>query len=242
MGTVWLAKYKYYLLAIVVIAAALGGYGLWATRRSSAVTTAKPPASVVISEENGGFVITNNLRIIGRIKKNADLDHLRLLRQVGSSIFIAAYPPINPESYTLFDTPAPRAVLVDILNSHPTVIQHAGRLVGDVSPDGRQIAWLEYGDKERRIIVQGKDSNQEQTFTVPPEFNQFGDVLFSPDGAQIAYAAAVGFPSRERGAALEIDLQSGQTKQIGASKGDNSYVRIKGWKSNNEVELVEVKK
>ena len=136
---------KKYLLPAIISSLLLGliGYIIWrdaSGRSNSPAPTAQSASSISIVQNGEVFVVRNDLRPIGSIKKGKNVDHLRLVRQAGTVIFMAMYQPANPESYTLFDTPAPQVVSLDILNQHTESLQRENLLVGDVSPSGQQVA------------------------------------------------------------------------------------------------------
>ena len=105
---------------------------------------------------------------------------------------------------------------------------------------------MDINNSETRIVITMDDNiigiqdfqgNIIQKFEVLPEYEQFGDAIFSPDEKKIAYGATQADPyGKERGAIYIADIESGkQTKYKQATSG---YYQINGWKNNNEPDYI----
>lgn len=70
------------------------------------------------------------------------------------------------------------------------------------------------------------------------KYGQVGDVHFSPNGAKLAYAAAVGDPEKESGAVYVIDIATGKQTRIAETK-KSGYFHVNGWKDAIAVDYSE---
>lgn len=99
----------------------------------------------------------------------------------------------------------------------------------DASPDGMWTAWTSQ-DTEHKIYVlpaPGNESGVMKIFNVDEMYGQFGDVKFSPDGKQLAYAAIVANPEEEFTAIYTIDIAT--EEQTTVLEGLGGPDQIVGW-------------
>ena len=114
-------------------------------------------------------------------------------------------------------------------------------LAEDISPD-EELAVLGRSDTPGpqsvlSVVVRSIGSEEEIDYPVADqEYNQLGDMRFSPDGSKVAYALARGVPGSEAGAVYMLDIESGQQKLVAKTDKPNTYMRVSGWKDTTTVE------
>lgn len=102
----------------------------------------------------------------------------------------------------------------------------------DVSPDETMVASVD--TKNNKIIITTVATGKQSTFSVLPEFGQYGDVKFSPDSTKFAYAAAVGDPQNESGKVFKVDIKSKNWEAV--ARSTKSSMNVLGWKDNDTVD------
>jgi len=103
----------------------------------------------------------------------------------------------------------------------------------DVMPDDSLIAYVVNEDAAGKGIVTLDPSSNLQKFypiTPPAPYTIIGDLHFSPDGQELAFALAASNPDKERGAVYRLNLKTGKTTLVATTAAaDNTYLRIHGW-------------
>lgn len=197
------------------------------------------PSLVPVTIEQNGTAVT--------VRANGQILHAftgkpgeiySLFQEDQKYAYIAIRPPVlngyllyPPGFYTVYRIDLATGSDFKDLSRQDTALQA-------VSPDGKYAAYAEYG-AQKNVVIKEIDSNQGWNVPVPAEYGQFGSTHFSPDSQQLSFAAAVGFPGKERGAVFIVDLKNEQVRLIAQSKAADSYFSVNGWKSNNTVDYAE---
>lgn len=109
----------------------------------------------------------------------------------------------------------------------------------DVMSDDSLIAYVVSEDPRGKGIATVEPKTGLQKFypiTPPAPFTLLGDVRFSPDGTEVAFAMAVGDPDHEQGAVYRLNLATGKTTRVATTKAaDNTYFNVTGWTPQNTV-------
>lgn len=103
----------------------------------------------------------------------------------------------------------------------------------DVSADENRTAWTTDSELRKIYILPPAESDGILEFNVDSKYGQFGDVKFSPDGKNFAYAAIVGNPTEEYSAVYKVNLETG--KQTAVVEGLGGPYNVKGWENNETV-------
>lgn len=107
--------------------------------------------------------------------------------------------------------------------------------IEDISPNQSMIA---VSDHERHaVVILSMQGEELMRFAVPTEYEQFGDVAFSPNGKKVAYAAATGNPDDEQGEVFVIDLASKNQESVRGKIG--GYFNLNGWRDNQSPYVIE---
>lgn len=109
----------------------------------------------------------------------------------------------------------------------------------DVMPDDSLIAYVVSEDPRGKGIATVDPATGLQKFypiTPPAPFTLLGNVRFSPDGKEVAFAMAVGDPDHEQGAVYRLNLATGKTTRVAITKpADNTYFTVLGWTPQNTI-------
>lgn len=109
----------------------------------------------------------------------------------------------------------------------------------DVMPDDSLIVYVVAEDARGKGIVTIDPATNLQKFypiTPPAPYTIIGDVRFSPSGKEVAFAMAVSNPDKEQGVVYRMNLETGKTTRVAATKpADNTYYRVLGWTEQDTV-------
>lgn len=109
----------------------------------------------------------------------------------------------------------------------------------DVLPDDSLIVYVVSEDPRGKGIATVEPSTGLQRFypiTPPSPYTIIGDVRFSPSGQEVAFAMAANNPDREQGVVYRLNLTTGKTTRVAATKPtDNTYYRVLGWTPQDTV-------
>lgn len=109
----------------------------------------------------------------------------------------------------------------------------------DTLPDDSLIAYVVSEDPRGKGIVTIEPSTGLQKFypiSPPTPYTVIGDVRFSPNGKEVAFAMAANNPDQEQGAVYRLNLTTGKTTRVAATKpADNTYYRVLGWTPQDTV-------
>jgi hypothetical protein len=221
----------------ILVLASIGGVLVYKWRSASTPeqTVVEAPAAVpeneivtVKKEGTAAFIFRRAGTTIATLPISPTMDSMVPLRQVGKLAYFKT-TQTGGGGYVLFESASAVVVQVDSQSGVITMLKHEGRRLEDISPNGQFIAWSEYLDNgDKNIIVENTLAHSEQVFPVKREYSQFGDAHFSPDSTKLAYAAAIGFPGKENGAAYIITLKDKNVRVAANTSQRNTFYRIRG--------------
>lgn len=150
------------------------------------------------------------------------------------ALYLGLSPQSN-EGYVLYSGP-PILYTLNFATNKLTEFLVDG-FISDISPDRRTIAYVTTDTEvqpQKVIVLYDLEDGSRQEFLVDLKFTQAGDVLFSPDGKQFAYAAAEGDPLYEKSEVYTVDIASGEQTTLETKV--EGYVTVEGWANNTTVD------
>jgi Tol biopolymer transport system component len=244
------------VLIVLIVGAVVAGLVLSWLRKSSRSDRLEAPAvtagivspiSITDDLSRGEAVIKRDGEVIGELPNGWGVYKTEVIRADGRYVYLQnCRKEVN--GYLLFGVCPRRIFRVTLANNELRNVVNGVRgnidMAEDVSPDGM---WVALGRSEPKrtdgilhVVVKSIEGGEEQSFPASNEYNELGDMHFSPDGLKLAYAMALGKPNDEVGAVYTIDLKTGETKMVAKNTKPNSYLRVKGWKHDGTVDYNEV--
>ncbi len=143
--------------------------------------------------------------------------------------------------YILFDTIQTPLLRIDLETGEVRKITTKTMFTSaqDVMSDDSLIAYVVNEDPRGKGITTLDPATNLQKFypiTPPAPYQIIGDVRLSPDGTEVAFALAAGNPDKERGAVYRLNLKTGKTTLVAATKPeDNTFFQVHGWTAQGTV-------
>ena len=195
--------------------------------------------TLIPGTDNSSWLVNLNNEAVGTIA--ATTNEAGITVDVFKQTATAAYIGVTPDGlggYILYGGPH-RLYRLDLGTKEIKEIIGQSQVkqlgfIGDISADENWLAYVNQADENITIdLLSLSGDGAIHQIMVPAAYQQVGDVKFSPDGNQLAYAAAVGEPDSERGVVFTAQLGTDSQKQITEVAGN--YFVVTGWKDNQVV-------
>ena len=165
---------------------------------------------------------------------------LSVLRRAGATLAILALISVLGQGVAQAK-PVAASIVVDAETGEVRKITSRSQFTSaqDVSRDDSLIAFVVNEDPRGKGIATfdpAKNLHKFYPITPPAPYTVIGDVRISPDGKEVAFALAAQNPDKERGAVYRLNLETGKTTLVAATKpDDNTYFQVHGWTAQGTV-------
>lgn len=198
------------------------------TSSASTTTIAAPTTTIAVSEN----LLTEDT--VG------GPSFLELFATTTKAVYLRRVPD-GLGGYILFDTIQTPLIRIDAETGEVRKITSRSQFTSaqDVSRDDSLIAFVVNEDPRGKGIATfdpAKNLHKFYPITPPAPYTVIGDVRISPDGKEVAFALAAQNPDKERGAVYRLNLETGKTTLVAATKpDDNTYFQVHGWTAQGTV-------
>lgn len=168
------------------------------------------------------------------------LSFLELFATTTKAVYLRRVPD-GLGGYILFDSIQTPLIRIDLATGETRKITTKTMFTSaqDVMRDDSMIAYVVLEDPRGKGIATLDPATNLQKFypiTPPAPYTTIGDVRFSPDGKEVAFALAAQNPDKERGAVYRLNLTTGKTTLVAATKpDDNTFFKVHGWTAQGTV-------
>ncbi len=209
--------------------------------QSDAVSMTPAEVQVIPNSSNRIWTVLLNGESVGDIMANDNEGEITVsnFKQTDTAVYLGVELK-GLGGYILYGGPR-RLYKLDIITKELTNIigdsqdNHVSGFISDISPDEQWTAYVNDSDQQLTIdLLSLSGDGAIHQIMVPEQYQQIGDVKFSPNGNQLAYAAAVGNPEHEAGAVFVVTLGTDSQKEI--DHISNTYFTINGWKTATTVD------
>lgn len=203
----------------------------------------QPPSSTAVTSSVAAVLPLGGDALLNSNKD--DGTHLQLFH-TNSKAYYFRREPDGLGGYIIFDFITGPLIRLNLITGERTNVSIKEPAVAqDVSADDKLVAFVSSFDRDPKnlsklgIIILDQVSGLEKFYPIvlADPYTSIGMVKFSPNGAQVAFAAAVGDPDHEAGAVYTLDLASGKVTEVTKTKlKNNTYFIISGWKNDGQVD------
>lgn len=190
---------------------------------------------ISIDKQSGYWIIFQNNREVARISvgESGESPSLTLVKQTLQNAYLGYCPGGLGGAY-LFEA-CPYGLTRLDLKTHELKDMTPSELLifGDVSPDENWLVWKD--SQKHTVVLQSIVDKTEKSFVVPKEFEQFGNIRFSPDGTKIAYAAANGIDWTAANGVVQV-INIASAVQTTVARSLKEAFEVYGWKDADTVD------
>lgn len=200
------------------------------------------PAEVTLipGTDNTTWQVQLNSEAVGTLQAASEEEGISavLFKQTDAAAYLGV-TPVGLGGYILYAGPQ-RLYRLDLATKEMKEIigtsqaNSSDGFISDISPDEQWVAYVNQADEIITIDLLSLTGGTIHQVMVPSAYQQAGDAVFSPDGNQLAYAAAVGSPDNESGVVFTVQLGTDSQKQI--DQVNDNYFQIEGWVDNTTVD------